>query len=64
MGVAARLLTYRIAGRAPVELEKEGLESAIYQHPELYGQPPERGMNYDAERARPSPPAQSEATPH
>jgi len=36
---------------------KEGLERGTYQHPELYGQPPEKGMDYDAERERPSPPA-------
>jgi hypothetical protein len=40
---------------APVEIEKEGPEKGTYQHPELYGQPPEMGMNYDAERERPSP---------
>ncbi len=33
-------------------VEKEGLERGTYQHPELYGQPPEMGMNYDAERER------------
>ena len=35
---------------APVEVEKQDLERGTYQHPELYGQPPEMGMNYDAER--------------
>jgi hypothetical protein len=40
---------------APVEVEKQDLEKGTYQHPELYGQPPEMGMNYDAERERPSP---------
>jgi len=51
---------------APVEVEKEGLEKGTYQHPELYGQPPEMGMNYDAERERqwherPSPPTLPDA---
>lgn len=36
---------------APVEVEKQDLEKGTYQHPELYGQPPEKGMNYDATRA-------------
>lgn len=31
---------------APVEVEKEGLERGKYQHPEFYGLPPERGMNF------------------
>jgi len=35
---------------APVEQDKEGLEKGTYQHPELYGQPKERGMNYSPER--------------
>ena len=35
---------------APVEVDKEGLEKGTYQHPELYGQRKERGMNYDAKR--------------
>ncbi len=39
---------------APVEVEKEGLEKGTYQHPELYGQPPEMGMDYEAERERQS----------
>ena len=39
---------------APVEVEKQDLEKGTYQHPELYGQPPEVGMNYDAERERQS----------
>jgi hypothetical protein len=38
---------------APVETEKPDLEKGTYQHPELYGQPPEKGMNYDAARDRP-----------
>ncbi|MFO0840416.1 MAG: hypothetical protein U1D55_18060 [Phycisphaerae bacterium] len=32
-----------------VELEKEGIERGTYQHPELYGQPMERGMSYRPE---------------
>lgn len=36
---------------AAVEVEKQGLEKGTYQHPELYGQPKEKGMNYHAERA-------------
>jgi hypothetical protein len=30
------------------------LERGTYQHPELYGMPPELGMDYDAERQRES----------
>lgn len=41
---------------AAVEIEKQGLERGTYQHPDLYGQPPEKGMNYDAERERTSAP--------
>ena len=37
---------------APVEADKQGMEKDTYQHPELYGQPPEKGMNYDAKRER------------
>jgi hypothetical protein len=48
---------------APVEVDKQDLEKGTYQHPELYGQPPEKGMNYDAEHERPSPAAPPEATP-
>ena len=40
---------------APVEMEKPPLEKGTYQHPELYGQPPEKGMNYEATRPRPQP---------
>lgn len=29
---------------APVEQEKKGRESGLFQHPELYGQPPEMGL--------------------
>jgi hypothetical protein len=36
------------ANGAPVETEKQGLEKGTYQHPELYGQPREKGMNYSA----------------
>lgn len=32
---------------APVEVAKEGVEKGKYQHPELYGLGPERGMNFD-----------------
>jgi hypothetical protein len=35
---------------APVEADKEGLETGTYQHPEFYGQPKERGMGYSPER--------------
>lgn len=38
---------------APVVVEKQGLEKGTYQHPELYGQPVELGMNYIPERERP-----------
>jgi len=37
---------------APVEIEKQGLEKGTYQHPELYGQPPEMGMDYRSEPQR------------
>jgi len=39
------------ANGAPVRADKQGRERGTYQHPELYGQPAERGMNYDATRA-------------
>jgi len=53
---------------APVEVDKQDPERGKYQHPELYGQPPEMGMDYrpDTDRAapeRPSPAALPEATP-
>lgn len=32
---------------APVEVEKQGEERGTYQHPELYGQPPEKGVNFE-----------------
>ena len=38
---------------APVEIEKEGREKGTFQHPEFYGQPKERGMNYSSERDSP-----------
>lgn len=38
-------LRVRLHG-APVEREKAGPERGVYQHPEYYGQPPERGMEY------------------
>jgi len=38
---------------APVEIEKEGREKGTFQHPEFYGQPKERGMNYSPERDGP-----------
>ncbi len=42
-----------VRNRPPkVEIDKEGRERGTYQHPELYGLGPERGMNYDPERAR------------
>jgi hypothetical protein len=37
---------------SPVEVEKQGFERGKYQHPELYGQSPEMGLNYDATRER------------
>jgi hypothetical protein len=48
---------------APVEVEKGMAERGKYQHPELYGQPPEMGMNHDAtraERATPELPGETE----
>ncbi|MDO8632178.1 MAG: hypothetical protein Q7R41_16975, partial [Phycisphaerales bacterium] len=36
----------------PVEIEKQGIEKGTYQHPELYGQPAEMGMNYVAPAER------------
>jgi hypothetical protein len=36
---------------APVEVQKQDLEKGTYQHPELYGQPPEKGMNYRTPQA-------------
>ncbi|MCC6358985.1 MAG: hypothetical protein IT450_09590 [Phycisphaerales bacterium] len=42
-------LRMRLHG-APVEPEKADPERGKYQHPEYYGQPPEMGVDYDAER--------------
>jgi hypothetical protein len=36
---------------APVEIDKDGLEKGTYQHPELFGQPPEKGLGYVRDRA-------------
>lgn len=46
---------------ASAEIEKTGSERGKYQHPELYGQPPEKGMNYHENRGA-SPAAPSEAS--
>jgi len=40
---------------APVEVEKQGPEKGTYQNPALYGQPAEKGMDYDLARKRPDP---------
>jgi hypothetical protein len=40
---------------APVEVEKQGSEKGTYQHPELFGQPPEKGLNYQPAPSRPAP---------
>jgi hypothetical protein len=49
---------------APVELEKRGRENGTYQHPELYGQPAEKGMMPLADRpVTPLPAAESGAAP-
>lgn len=37
---------------APEECEKLAHERGKYQHPELYGQPPERGINYQPDSER------------
>jgi hypothetical protein len=42
-----------VADGASVEVEKEGREKGKYQHPELYGAPPEMGMNYQPEPKKP-----------
>lgn len=47
-----------------VGVQKQGIEKGTYQRPELYGRPAEMGMNYDAERDRPSLAASPDATPH
>ncbi len=46
-------LRIRLYG-APVERDKTGPERGKYQHPEYYGQPPEMGMDYQAEQSRPA----------
>ncbi|MEX2217757.1 MAG: hypothetical protein WD749_03275 [Phycisphaerales bacterium] len=38
---------------APVETDKQDLERGTYQHPELYGQPVERGITHKAAAERP-----------
>ncbi len=48
-------LRVRVRG-APVECEKLDPERGTYQHPEYYGQPAERGMDYDAKHMLPSAP--------
>ena len=40
---------------ASVEVEKQGLEKGTYQHPDLYGQPAEKGLNYQPTPKRPEP---------
>jgi hypothetical protein len=44
-------LRMRLHG-APVEREKTGPERGKYQHPEYYGQPPERGLDFQPETER------------
>jgi hypothetical protein len=34
---------------APVQVEKQGLETGKYQHPELYGMPKENGVHHAPE---------------
>ena len=41
---------------AAVEVEKQGLEKGTYQHPDLYGQPAEKGINYRTPTERPASP--------
>ncbi len=42
-----------VQNRKPKDVvDKQGLEKGTYQHPELYGLGPERGMNYDPEREK------------
>lgn len=55
-------LRMRLHG-APVEREKTGPERGKYQHPEYYGQPPEKGMDYDERRHRISTPPDSDSMP-
>lgn len=40
---------------APVEIEKQDREKGTYRHPELYGLPPEMGMNHQPELERVAP---------
>jgi len=47
----------------PLEVEMQSPKKGTYQHPEFYGQPPEKGMNYDAERVRPAAATSLDATP-
>jgi hypothetical protein len=42
---------------APVEVEKMDMEKGAYQHPDLYGQPPEKGMNHRPGHEAPAPAA-------
>ena len=46
--------------------DKQDLEKGTYQHPDLYGQPPEKGMNYAATREHHVPACDEPvaATPH
>ena len=45
---------------APVEVDKPAPEQGMYQNPEFYHQPPEKGMGYAASPGHPSPtPAQA-----
>ncbi|MEQ1934801.1 MAG: hypothetical protein ABL962_13150 [Fimbriimonadaceae bacterium] len=42
-----------VRNRPPKDvIEKAGIEKGKYQHPEFYGLGPERGMEFDALRAR------------
>ena len=41
---------------AAVEVEKQGLEKGTYQHPDLYGQPTEKGIFYRQPTGRPASP--------
>ena len=48
-------LWVRAKGTA-VEVEKVGSEKGTYQHPDLYSQPAEKGMNYNPATKSPEPP--------
>ena len=53
-----------VRNRPPKEVvDKEGSEKGKYQHPEFYGQPPEKGMNYDASRTHADADRESLSTP-